>query len=127
MRKPAIVIFNPSNPESLKKKFNHKQKNPNDTFIKSNDKEGLKALKGNAENVVNYDDDFDLRKLKGDKVVIGNKPKTPVKKSEVKKETPKKAAEKKTVKKVATPKKVVTKKVVKKKAPVKKKAVKKKK
>ena len=73
--KNEIVIFNSSNPESLKKKFKHNEKNPRATYINSANKEALKkALKGNKDNVVNYDDDLDLRKLKGDKVVKGKKP-----------------------------------------------------
>ncbi len=76
-----IVIFNPSNPESLKKKFKHNEKNPRATFIKSTDTKALKAaLKGKVANVVNYDDKLDLRKLKGDKVVAGKGKKPAAKK-----------------------------------------------
>jgi hypothetical protein len=75
MKTKEIVIFNASNPESLKKKFKHNEENPRATFINSSNKEALKAaLKGNVKNVINYDDDLDLRKLKGDEVVKGKKP-----------------------------------------------------
>ncbi len=85
------VIFNPSNPESLKKKFKHNEKNPRATFVKSTDTKALKAaLKGNVENVINYDDDLDLRKLKGDKVVKGKGKKPAAKKVEKKKPEAKK-------------------------------------
>ena len=69
---------------------NNKEKNPKAIFVKSSDKDALKqALKGNVENVVNYYDDLDLRKLKGDNVVEG---KAPVKKEKtpVENKTPKK-------------------------------------
>ena len=93
--KQETVIFNATNPESLKKKFKHKEKNPKAIFVKSSDKDALKqALKGNVENVVNYDDNLDLRKLKGDNVVEGKAPvkkeKTPVENKTPKKEAPKK-------------------------------------
>ena len=100
-----IVIFNPSNPESLKKKFKHNEKNPRATFIKSTDTKALKAaLKGKVANVVNYDDKLDLRKLKGDKVVAGKGSKPAAKKKTVAKKKP--AAKKK----VAAKKKPVAKK-----------------
>ena len=94
-----IVIFDVSNPESLSKKFKHSKKNPRATFIKSSDTKTLKAaLKGNVSKVFNYDDKLDLRKLKGDKVVKGNKPvakKVEKKKPAVKKVEKKKPAAKK--------------------------------
>lgn len=93
--KQVIVIYNSKSPESIKKKFNFKQENPNAMFVNSNNSSALKAaLKGKKDNVINFDDKLDLRKVKGDTV----------------KNTPKKKAVAK--KKATNKKKVVAKKAV---------------
>jgi hypothetical protein len=92
-----LVIFNPKDNESLKNKFNHKQKNPNDIFVKSDDKKALsEALAGNKLEVVNFDEKLDKRHLKGDKVIVPSAADVKKKKeAAAKKKADKKAAEKK--------------------------------